>query len=428
MSSSSESEPAIRIEHLAKRFLIGQNQQSGHGLRHAIEDTLRMPLDWLRGDLQLALGRQQEFWALDDVSLEVPRGQVLGIVGKNGAGKSTLLKILCRITEPTKGRIEMRGRVASLLEVGTGFHPELTGRENIYLNGTILGMRRSEIQRKFDQIVAFSEIEKFIDTPVKRYSSGMYVRLAFAVAAHLEPEILIVDEVLAVGDADFQKKCLGKMHDVATGEGRTILFVSHNMAAVNSLCDRAILLSKGQLVADSSPADITSRYLRESIDGADEAPTPEKHFEPDPSKAIQILSIRLKDTRHEYRDPIDVELEFALRHREGKPHATLVVRDEQGHVIYTTTDDDLSPTPLTSIEPGTYCYHLRLPEKLLKPGTYFLTCSISDIHNKKPYDRKDNILTLQIEDHYTRRSQIPNGYRQQAIIAPEIPWSLTPHA
>ena len=210
---------------------------------------MRNAVNIVRGR-QVVLGDQvEEFWALKDVSFEVKRGEVLGIIGRNGAGKSTLLKILSRITEPTEGRVTLRGRVASLLEVGTGFHPELTGRENIYLNGAILGMTRAEIRRKFDEIVAFAEVEKFLDTPVKRYSSGMYVRLAFAVAAHLEPEILVVDEVLAVGDAEFQKKCLGKMNSVATVEGRTVLFVSHNMAVVQHLCERVILLKNGVLLA-----------------------------------------------------------------------------------------------------------------------------------------------------------------------------------
>ena len=202
----------------------------------------------------------EEFWALKDVSFEVKRGEVLGIIGRNGAGKSTLLKILSRITEPSEGRVTIKGRVASLLEVGTGFHPELTGRENIYLNGAILGMTRAEIKRKFDEIVAFAEVEKFLDTPVKRYSSGMYVRLAFAVAAHLEPEILVVDEVLAVGDAEFQKKCLGKMSEVASG-GRTVLFVSHNMAAVTSLCSRAVLLVGGKLGRQGDVAETVGAYL-----------------------------------------------------------------------------------------------------------------------------------------------------------------------
>jgi lipopolysaccharide transport system ATP-binding protein len=202
----------------------------------------------------------EDFWALKNVSFEVKRGEVVGIIGRNGAGKSTLLKILSRITEPTTGRVHLRGRVASLLEVGTGFHPELTGRENIFLNGAILGMSRAEIRKKFDEIVAFAEVEKFLDTPVKRYSSGMYVRLAFAVAAHLEPEILIVDEVLAVGDAEFQKKCLGKMNEVAKG-GRTVLFVSHNMAAVQSLCSSGLLLSRGRLVFQGSAGESVARYL-----------------------------------------------------------------------------------------------------------------------------------------------------------------------
>ena len=203
---------------------------------------------------------QEDFWALKDVSFEVKQGEVVGIIGRNGAGKSTLLKILSRITEPTTGRVEIDGRVASLLEVGTGFHPELTGRENIFLNGAILGMHRAEIKRKFDEIVAFAEVEKFLDTPVKRYSSGMYVRLAFAVAAHLEPEILIVDEVLAVGDAEFQKKCMGKMQDVASG-GRTVLFVSHNMAAVQTLCGRGILLDQGRLILDGKSSEAVKHYL-----------------------------------------------------------------------------------------------------------------------------------------------------------------------
>ncbi|MGZ6346210.1 MAG: ABC transporter ATP-binding protein, partial [Anaerolineales bacterium] len=222
---------AIRVDQVSKRFRIGLVQQRYQTLSEKITDTLSAPLRTFRRIQMPKTDSKDTIWALRDISFDVPEGQILGIIGRNGAGKSTLLKILARITEPTEGSITIRGRVGSLLEVGTGFHPELTGRENIYLNGAILGMKRSEIERKFDEIIAFSEIEKFIDTPVKRYSSGMYLRLAFAVAAHLEPEILVVDEVLAVGDAEFQKKCLGKMGDVAQ-QGRTVLFVSHNMSAV----------------------------------------------------------------------------------------------------------------------------------------------------------------------------------------------------
>lgn len=259
------SQSIIQVENLGKKYVIGQNRQaSSMTLRETITNNAK------------SLGKKilqphkkshkapavRDFWALKDVDFEVKQGEIVGIIGRNGAGKSTLLKILSRITEPTTGRIAIKGRVASLLEVGTGFHSELTGRENIYLNGAILGMSKAEIERKFDEIVAFSEIEQFLDTPVKRYSSGMYVRLAFAVAAHLEPEILIVDEVLAVGDAAFQKKCLGKMGDVATNEGRTVLFVSHNMATVRALCQKAYLLNSGQIKFQGSTSEAIDLYLQ----------------------------------------------------------------------------------------------------------------------------------------------------------------------
>ena len=249
---------AIAVENVSKRYLIGRDS-SGDGLRHTLEAIARNPLGWLRKPRKRKQ-TDEPFWALKDVSFNIEAGQTVGIIGRNGAGKSTLLKLLSRITEPTTGRIRLRGRVASLLEVGTGFHGELTGRENIFLNGAILGMSKGEIKRKFDAIIAFSEIEKFLDTPVKRYSSGMYVRLAFAVAAHLEPEILIVDEVLAVGDTQFQKKCLGKMEDVGR-EGRTILFVSHNIAAVTRLCRRAVWLEGGKVKELGEVNDVCSRYL-----------------------------------------------------------------------------------------------------------------------------------------------------------------------
>jgi len=258
------SDTVIRVENLSKSYLIGHQSQGRHTtLRDAVTETAgrlgRRLLHPLESQCSEAKA-MEEFWALRDVTFEVKRGDRIGIIGRNGAGKSTLLKILSRITDPTKGRIEIEGRVASLLEVGTGFHPELTGRENIFLNGAILGMGKAEITRKFDEIVAFSEVEKFLDTPVKRYSSGMYVRLAFAVAAHLEPEILIVDEVLAVGDVQFQKKCMGKMGEVAE-EGRTVLFVSHNLASVSVLCEKTILLAKGTLSAAGTTEKVIETYL-----------------------------------------------------------------------------------------------------------------------------------------------------------------------
>jgi lipopolysaccharide transport system ATP-binding protein len=253
----------LAAKNLSKRYWI-KHERANDTLRDAVGHGLRQV--WHRLGRRRRAKTSEEFWALREVNFEIGRGEVVGIIGRNGAGKSTLLKILSRITEPSQGRIELSGRVASLLEVGTGFHPELTGRDNIYLNGAILGMSRAEITRKFDEIVAFAEVERFLDTPVKHYSSGMYVRLAFAVAAHLEPEILIVDEVLAVGDLEFQRKCLGKMEEVAGG-GRTVLFVSHNMAAVQRLCSRGIYLQKGQVVADTTSAAAIDRYLADTSVG-----------------------------------------------------------------------------------------------------------------------------------------------------------------
>jgi lipopolysaccharide transport system ATP-binding protein len=251
----------IVVENLSKRYIIGHQRAKGDGMRHLIEAAIRAPFARLRAHSERKKRNREEFWALRDISIDVKQGEVVGIIGRNGAGKSTLLKILSRITEPTTGRISLNGRVASLLEVGTGFHPELTGRENIFLNGAILGMTRGEIKRKFGEIVAFAEIEKFLDTPVKRYSSGMYVRLAFSVAAHLDPEILVVDEVLAVGDVAFQKKCLGKMAEAHT-RSRTVLFVSHSFSAIESLCTRAVVLEQGQLVFDGNSKEAIHFYLQ----------------------------------------------------------------------------------------------------------------------------------------------------------------------
>jgi lipopolysaccharide transport system ATP-binding protein len=259
------SEPVIRVENLGKKYRI-RHQSEGRKyktLRDALTSAPKRLWSKMRPGSRTGEGSStsEDFWALRDVSFTIQQGEAVGIIGRNGAGKSTLLKLLSRITEPTTGRIELEGRVASLLEVGTGFHPELTGRENIYLNGSVLGMSHTEIRARFDEIVAFAEVDRFLDTPVKRYSSGMYMRLAFSVAAHLEPEILIVDEVLAVGDADFQKKCIGKMQTVSSHEGRTVLFVSHTMAAIRQLCTRCILLGHGKIVADDTPVEVVGKYL-----------------------------------------------------------------------------------------------------------------------------------------------------------------------
>ena len=251
----------ITGENLSKRYYLGHQAPRGDGLRHVLERAVRQPVKLLRSVRERIAGSTEEFWALRDVSFEINQGEIVGIIGGNGAGKSTLLKILSRITQPTEGRVRLRGRVSSLLEVGTGFHSELTGRENIFLNGAILGMTRLDIKGKFDEIVSFAEVERFIDTPVKRYSSGMYVRLAFAVAAHLEPEILIIDEVLAVGDAAFRKRCLAKMEQVSQQEGRTVLFVSHQMSVVKQLCGRCMLLHGGQMLQSGPTREVVDSYL-----------------------------------------------------------------------------------------------------------------------------------------------------------------------
>jgi lipopolysaccharide transport system ATP-binding protein len=290
------SEAIISVENLSKCYKIGR-QASGDGLRHVLEQAVRAPFAWLKPEARAQRAKTEDFWAVRDLSVEINRGEMVGIIGRNGAGKSTFLKLLSRITEPTSGSIKLRGRVASLLEVGTGFHPELTGRENIFLNGAILGMSRVEIKSKFDEIVAFAEIDKFLDTPVKRYSSGMYVRLAFAVAAHLEPEILIVDEVLAVGDAEFQKKCLGKMEDVSSKEGRTVILVSHQMPAIQNLCNRCILMDKGRLIMQGPTDEIVNSYMTKGAALASEGL--EEREDRTGRGAVRITSIDLRDPNGE---------------------------------------------------------------------------------------------------------------------------------
>jgi lipopolysaccharide transport system ATP-binding protein len=308
------SDTVIRVENLGKKYIIGHQQQERYtALRDVITNKVKSLGNLINPKEKVENPAFEEFWALKDVSFEIKQGDRVGIIGRNGAGKSTFLKILSRITEPTTGSIKIKGRVASLLEVGTGFHPELTGRENIFLNGAILGMGKEEIKRKFDEIVAFAEVEKFLDTPVKRYSSGMYVRLAFAVAAHLEPEILIVDEVLAVGDAQFQKKCLGKMEDVGK-EGRTVIFVSHNIATVTTLCQRAIWLVNGQVNSDGNAEQITSKYLTYGAEHSGEVIITNKSE----NQRFWFKKVSLLDAKEnvssvfDVREPIKVCLEYEL--------------------------------------------------------------------------------------------------------------------
>ena len=335
----------IRVENLSKSYSVGHKSvDQGYKRYAALRDVIGQEArNIVRNAVNIVRGRQvvlgdevEEFWALKDVSFEVKRGEILGIIGRNGAGKSTLLKILSRITEPTEGRVTLRGRVASLLEVGTGFHWELTGRENIYLNGAILGMTRAEIRQKFDEIVAFAEVEKFLETPVKRYSSGMYVRLAFAVAAHLEPEILIVDEVLAVGDAEFQKKCLGKMQDISHGEGRTILFVSHSLPAILNLCTTAICLRSGAVVEAGEPVRVCASY----------AAFRETRLAQRPHPGSNLLDISLIDADDNPCNNLiqgqHLRFRLAVRPSEDRSTVTLIVRDARDAVLFELFDPSIS--------------------------------------------------------------------------------------
>lgn len=365
------SDSIITVENVGKRYVLDHQARGGY---RKFSDTLieaaKTPFRLLRaaGSARLT-GRSEEFWALKDVSFEIKQGEVVGIIGRNGAGKSTLLKILSRITEPTTGRITLYGRVASLLEVGTGFHPELTGRENIYLNGAILGMTRLEIKAKFDEIVAFAEIERFLDTPVKRYSSGMYVRLAFAVAAHLEPEILVVDEVLAVGDAQFQKKCLGKMQDVAKG-GRTVLFVSHNMAAVQALCSRVIVMKQGTPVFDGPTLLGTQKYLASSSGGATVTRAAKASGEP----TITFASLATTGTQAE------PEIETTLTITTSRPCTVsleLRLHDQLGIPCGLASQGLLNPEQMLPLRLGENRYRCRFPATHLARGNYQLTLQIA---------------------------------------------------
>jgi lipopolysaccharide transport system ATP-binding protein len=375
------SSDAIRVERLGKRYRLGaaRGAFTYGSLRDTIADASAEWLQRLRGAALDGRRMPPTLWALRNVSFGVAPGEVVGIIGRNGAGKSTLLKILSRITKPTEGAVEFRGRLGSLLEVGTGFHPELTGRDNIYLNGAILGMRRHEIQRKFDDIVEFSGVSAFIDTPVKRYSSGMYVRLAFAVAAHLEPEILVVDEVLAVGDAAFQKQCLGKMQEVSR-TGRTILFVSHNMPAVTRLCPRALLLADGCIVEDGPSEAVVARYLRAEL-----GTQARRAWAPDDPAApgndwVRLRAVRVVDEHGETAESIDIrrrvgiETTFDVRRREQPFVPGIVLANEQGGAVFSAIDTD--PRWREAADPGSYTSTAWIPGNLLNEGTMIVSVAL----------------------------------------------------
>ncbi len=413
----------IQIEDLSKHYRLGEI--GGHRL---VDDVNRAwakfrgkpnPLSKVDGTANLSTAASgDELWALKNVSFEVKQGDALGIIGHNGAGKSTLLKILSRITAPTTGEVRLKGRIASLLEVGTGFHPELTGRENVFLNGAILGMTKDEIRKHFDEIVAFSDVERFIDTPVKRYSSGMKVRLAFAVAAHLEAEILIVDEVLAVGDVEFQKKCLGKMGDV-TSQGRTILFVSHNMVAVQTLCKSAVFLSKGQLKDSGDPLTIISKYLESSITQgqSQEWETPESAPGNEFARINRISLFPEVDKESgliTMQTPINVETKFWRLLSTRSAYFAYHLVNEQGIIVLTTGAEISKDTE------GKYVSSFQIPGNLLNSGFYTLRFRILE-NGRQTYDNQ-NMASFSVVDVAPRNKS--NLGREPGVIQLNLPWSI----
>ncbi len=370
--------PIIKVEKLGKRYRLGASQAPYGSLRDTLAGMARAPLRLLRRGGQAA---RPFIWAVQDVSFEVAPGEVVGIIGRNGAGKSTLLKMLSRITEPTTGRIELYGRIGSLLEVGTGFHPELTGRENIYLNGAILGMARTEIARKFDEIVAFAEVEKFIDTPVKHFSSGMYLRLAFAVAAHLEPEILLVDEVLAVGDMAFQRKCLNKMQDVGQ-QGRTVLFVSHSMPAIVRLCPRTIMLDQGQVLTDGPSPKVVDMYLSSGIGMAAVREWPELGKAPG-DDFVRLCAVRVRAGNGQItetidiRQPVNIEIEYEVLQPGKRLSPGIVCKNEEGLCLFSSAD--MSHQAVYSQDPnkiGRFWSSCTIPGNMLAEGALTVTAAI----------------------------------------------------
>ena len=412
---------AIVSEGLSKRYRLGTAAHHYGRLSESLSNALSAPYRWVRGR-GTASPKTESLWALKDVTFDVMEGQTVGIIGRNGAGKTTLLKLLSRITEPTEGRALLRGRVGSLLEVGTGFHPELTGRENVYLNGAILGMSRATIKSRFDEIVDFSEMGRFLETPVKRYSSGMQVRLAFAVAAHLEPEILIVDEVLAVGDVAFQRKCLGKMGSVAS-EGRTVLFVSHNMGTIARLCQTGMWLDEGKVKAHGPMDEVIAEYLAASAEGSSHL------LVEDPMQApgdddVRLRSVRVKNaqgdaaTYLDSRSPIHIEMEYSVLRRTTGLRTGFRLLSSDGTVIFTARDNDGTDLPSVEQARGTFTSRCEIPGNLLKGGQYHVTV-IADRPYVKVIFNVESAVSFWVESTQKIHEQNRIG-----VIAPELKWTI----
>lgn len=420
----------LKAENISKQYRLGQlgTGTISHDLNRAWAKLRGKEDPYLKvGDAndRSKAGGSDYVWSLKDINFEVKQGEVLGIIGKNGAGKSTLLKILSQVTTPTTGQVKVKGRIAALLEVGTGFHPDLSGRENIFLNGAILGMSKQEIKSKLDEIVDFSGVAKYLDTPVKRYSSGMTVRLGFAIAAHLDPEILIVDEVLAVGDAEFQKKCLGKMKDVA-GEGRTVLFVSHQLGMINSLCHNAILLKQGRLVYSSTTSDTVNYYIKNIEDGADAIPR--RVYNSDDKKDAQILGARIMCESGEEKlefdvfEKIVVEIDYVLRTELSGVGIGLNI-DRSGDIFACTSDTDVNPERLEERKRGNYTTRLILPNPL-KAGSYSISSIGIGFTNVSGIDSQSNIFNFNVvENSFDPTFKSYSASRPGALFA-NLPWEI----
>ena len=418
--------PIIEIKNVGKKYNITHQRVGYITLRDILANIIRSPLQFAKRKAKQITGfaAKEEFWALKDINFSVNEGTVVGIIGPNGAGKSTLLKILTGITPPTEGEIKMRGKVASLLEVGTGFHPELTGRENIFLNGAILGMTRKEIMRKFDEIVSFSGIEKFLDTPVKYYSSGMYVRLAFSVAAHMEPDILLVDEVLAVGDAEFQKKCLGKMEEVTKKSGRTILFVSHNMAAIQSLCKKCILLEKGKIKSMGNTEDVVNQYLSDNTKEGMEKVWSEK--ERPGNDIVTLISAHLvnregKTLSYTYSNrEVGVEIIYEVKKGGYSPVPNIHIFTNKGEYAF-ISHADFSPD-LDRV--GMHKTTAWIPANLLNNGTYAIGIAISTMVPLQIHLYEQEAILFQVIEDLEHTKKHDFNQRIPGVVRPRLEWSL----
>ena len=404
----------IKVENLGKKYIISHQQERYTALRDVMANAAKKAVKKVIGKSE-TLPKKEEFWALKNVDFEVSQGDRIGIIGRNGAGKSTLLKLLSRITEPTEGKIKIKGKVASLLEVGTGFHPELTGRENVYLNGAIMGMSKKEILKKFDEIIEFAGVEKFLDTPVKRYSSGMYVRLAFAVAAHLDPEILLVDEVLAVGDAQFQKKSLGKMEEASEKEGRTILFVSHNMAAIKKLCSLVCWIDDGRIKMIGNTSSIVDEYLEELTEKGKSA---ERIFEFGIDKDFQLQSVRLLNHKNEITEsfdcdfPIKIELVCLVNRKIPGLYGYIVVSKPDGTIVIEGDSYDSGDNPLENLDIKCNRLEIIIPRRTLAPGNYNVYINFTSTMSLKGFDIESPgyVCSFNLSDPTSRRGNNRNGF------------------